>query len=87
MMPLMFATLDVARFVQLESEADSRGSSSHALSNFRPVCNGDTENCNQRWQEMLVGGFNPSEKYWSIGMMKFPTNGKYNSCSSHHQPE
>ena len=25
---------------------------------------------------MLVGGFNPSEPYWSVGMMTFPMYGK-----------
>ena len=35
----------------------------------------------------LVGGFNPSEKQQSIGMMTFPIYGKIKTCSSHHQPE
>ena len=27
-------------------------------------------------KHVLVGGFNPSKKYWSIGMMSFPIYGK-----------
>ena len=33
---------------------------------------------NKSW---LVGGFNPSEKYESVGMMKFPMYGKIKKCS------
>jgi hypothetical protein len=29
---------------------------------------------------ILVGGFNPSEKYSSVGMMKFPTEWKNTKC-------
>ena len=35
---------------------------------------------------MLVGGLNPSEKYESIGMMKFPIYGKIKNVPNH-QPE
>ena len=31
--------------------------------------------------QLLVSGFNPSEKYESIGMMKFPIYGKRKRCS------
>ena len=39
------------------------------------------------WQShILVGGLNPSEKYLSIGMMKFPIYGKIKNVPNH-QPE
>jgi hypothetical protein len=34
---------------------------------------------------ILVGGFNPSEKYSSVGMMKFPTEWKNQSHVPNHQ--
>ena len=33
--------------------------------------------------QLLVGGFNPSEKYWSVGMMKFPIYGKIKHVRNH----
>ena len=44
----------------------------------------------QRYENLiLIGGFNPSEKYESVGIMTFPTEWKVRiqPCSSHHQAE
>jgi hypothetical protein len=48
---------------------------------------------NQSWKEYLkntaylVGGFNPSETYKSVGMMAFPTEWKNKNHFPNHQPD